>query len=134
MSVEITKKKRRKKKKEEECKTVTTTTTNNKKKKKTASVFRVDTCTYVRRHFKTTTEKKKRLVRMPYINALADLRLPIAFIEYTWFEPMANGVGVKARHFFFFFNYALNNPPPFSSLFQTTSSFSFFNLSFHSLS
>ena len=39
---------------------------------------------------------------MPYINALADLRLPIAFIEYTWFEPMANGVGVKARHFFFF--------------------------------
>lgn len=27
--------------------------------------------------------EKKRLVRMPYINALADLRLSIAFIEYT---------------------------------------------------
>ena len=69
---------------------------------------------------------------MPYINALADPRLPIAFIEYTWFEPMADGVGVKARHFFFF-NYALNNPPPFSSLFQTTSSFSFFFKSLFSL-
>ena len=51
---------------------------------------------------KQQQRKKKRLVRMPYINALADPRLPIAFIEYTWFEPMANGVGVKARHFFFF--------------------------------